>query len=292
MIVLLSATPERTFDNPRHTASAAWAARRELDWTASFVPEAFSLDSPPHLHQAVVTFSGQLVQIVLQVRSSEADAALAEARTILGLAPLPDAPKLPRVAPGTGFNSRRNIHKLRADQVIGPMPLRWPVGKRITSYSHNLGSYGQGGIGLSGWQFDEGSWMVLPLAHSDSWIWLSHETITRDLDKIVVSIDQRVIGCHPDQRSEFHPWEHRYGTADTIEDLPDFKDLRPVITEFRAGGSSFFLEAGSSGDSWRFEMGDHLARPIMAGSKEQRLLTQDESIIDSFVLTHSPYLDI
>ncbi len=109
----------------------------------------------------------------LNVVTSREDDPCDKARRILDL---PGAPRrCGRSVIHPGSLDRGSFARIRSNSVIGPVPDGWPVDRLLTRYAHHLGSYGQGGVGLSGWQLNGGSWLVLPLKYSDSYIWLTFE---------------------------------------------------------------------------------------------------------------------
>lgn len=282
--------------------NAIWEGRRDVEWRVGIEPLSKRSKTHPTRHDIKLTIVNagerldgsriEIIRLAIDVETREGEDALEKAKRVLDLRiradPLPRTPDT-----GDAF-THGSLHRIRGDVVIGPMPMRWPVGRRLTDYSHNLGSYGQGGIGLSGWQLNGGSWMILPLSGSDGWITLTMEevAVSPDRTEFDIVIDQRIIGAHPDQKEEYPPWEHRYAGRETIEDLPDFAGERPMVTRFEATSTGFVLETGRGLRNWRFEMGDRLPRPVWAGSGRPRLLTKDESIVDSFVLAHDMYLEV
>ncbi|WP_328281968.1 hypothetical protein [Sphingobium sp.] len=199
-----------------------------------------------------------------------------------------------RRAGPSGMLAQGSFSTVRGNSVIGPVPDGWPIDRTLNGYSHHLGSYGQGGVGLSGWQLNGGSWLVLPLKSSDSWIWLTHEALTpaSDYFSLAAHIDHRIVGVHPDQLADFPPWEHRYAGHHQIRDLPDFSSERARVAHFEASASGFVLEAENGLTRWRFAMGDHLPRPIWAGSREHRDLHEGESVAEAFFLAHHCYLEV
>ncbi len=275
-----------------------WEDRRSIDWRVGQSAAPAPCEHPTR-HKVVLALDcprapllrSGTVSLTIDVDAHGDDDPIAKARRLLDL-PV-DMPARWR-KPQTGIFSRGSFYRLKGACVIGSMPDQWPVGRYLTGYSHNLGSYGQGGVGLSGWQLNNGSWMILPLAGSDCWITLTMEEMSwsQDSYSVDIEIDQRIIGVHPDQRAAFYPWEHRYGGADTIEDLPDFSIERPRIIRFEALQTSFALETGDANRIWRFAIGPHLPRSVWAGTGEAREFMESESIAGSFVLTHDCYLDV
>ena len=65
-----------------------------------------------------------------------------------------------------------------------------------------------------------------------------------------------------------------------------------TIARFEVTGSGFTLEAASGLTRWRFAMGDDLPRPIWAGSREARVLCEQESVAEAFLLAHDCYLEV
>ncbi|MAC59569.1 MAG: hypothetical protein CMH85_15120 [Novosphingobium sp.] len=279
--------------------SQSWYERRRIDWAAkrTIAPET---SQSPVQHEAVLALdceesaspgSGTLnFHVCVTVRQGEDP--LEKARRVLDL-------------PRTGRTKRRVLNRdsmwdrssfsaVRGNSVIGPMPPDWPEGRMLTDYSSHLGSYGQGGVGLSGWQCNRGSWIVLPLTGSDGWIWLTREEIApaEDFRSLRAGIDQRILGVHPDQIADFTPWEHRYAGHERIADMPDFGDEKATIERFNATEDGFVLEAANGLTRWRFAMGDDLPRPIWAGSREPRLLAEGESVAEAFLLAHDCYLAV
>lgn len=278
-----------------------WERRREIDWT--IVCEQLPKRSVTHptKHKIVLATVNagervdgtrvEIMRMTIDVETVDGENALEKGKRVLDL-PITASPR-PREPRGDGLMGRRNIHPVKGDSVIGPMPMRWPVGRRITGYSSHLGSYGQGGIGLSGWQLNGGSWMVLPISNSDSWITLTMEEVeaSPDRTRLDILVDQRIIGVHPGQKAAFPPWEHRYAGHETIEDMPDFSIERPVVTRFNATRDGFVLEAGSQ-RNWRFEIADHLPRPRWGGTGAERNHVEGDSIVDAFILAHDCYLGV
>lgn len=230
------------------------------------------------------------LSLTLKVAVREGEDPLQKARRVLDL---PCQAGLARRAPQP-LLERGSFSPLRGTSVIGPLPPEWPIDRTLTAYSQHLGSYGQGGVGLSGWQCNGGSWIVLPLKSSDGWIWLTREEImpAPDFYSLKVDIDQRIVGAHPDQIGDFPPWEHCYAGHGEILDLPDFARERATISRFETTGSGFTLETANGLTRWRFAMGDHLPRPVWAGSREPRVLYEGESIAEAFLLAHDCYLDL
>lgn len=220
-----------------------WNRRRELDWTleARPIPEVRSLT----FHRARLELDcprmarprcGDLCLTVDVATAGDTDPA-EKARRVLDLAPLPVVRATERpVADIPCFAT------LRPPGIIGPMTDDWPVGRHITAYSHHLGSYGQGGVGLSGWQ------------------------LLADALMLDIMIDQRIIDAHPDQIADFPPWDHRFVGTPPIEELPDFAVARPVIDHFESRADGFRLDARIGHQIYRFAMGDYLPRPAWAGS--------------------------
>lgn len=275
-----------------------WRDRRTIDWRISQTAAPAPCEHPTR-HKATLRLNCPrmpllrtgTITLAIDVDVPSDEDPIEKARRLLDL-PI-DAPMRWR-QPHAGISSRGSFHHIRRAGLIGPMPDQWPVGRYITGYSHYLGSYGQGGVGLSGWQLNNGSWMVLPLGGSDSWITLTMEEMSwaRDSYSVDIVIDQRIIGAHPSQKSIFPPWEHRYCGSDTIEDLPDFSVEPPRIARFEASQTGFVLETGGANRTWRFAIGAHLPRPIWPGTGEAREFLESENLADSFVLAHDCYLDV
>lgn len=276
-----------------------WFARREIEWCASISP-ADCHDQSPTRHRAQLALDRANAErprraslsLTLNVAPRSGEAPLDKARRILDL-PAATTPR-PRIVARPGLLDRGSFSVPRGNSVIAPMPPDWPIDRILTDYSHNLGSYGQGGVGLSGWQCNGGSWIILPLRGSDGWISLTHEQLSPagDFHAVQIDIDQRIIGVHPNQLPDFAPWEHLYAGHRRIEDLPDFRTERATISRFEATPSGFVLEAANGLDRWRFAMGDHLPRPIWAGSGEPRDLHEGESVAGAFLLAHDCFLDV
>lgn len=293
-------------DDRGRTLHALWEGRREVQWRISTErgPRATQVHPTRHVCALDRVSAGERggiqcavarLSIVIEARPDEDP--LDKAMRILDM---PGGRRLlgrtPRETDSVlGPGSR--IEHIEGDKVIATMPHDWPTGgggRRITDYSHHLGGYGQGGIGLSGWQVNDGSWIVLPLKGSDGWITLTHETMSAapDRQSVGIVIDQRIIGVHPDQIADFPPWRHNYGGHAKIDDLPAWRRERPIITRFEADADGFTLEAGDTHSRWRFAMSPSLPRPIFAGSREDRLLFEGEDVGASFVLAHDCYLDV
>ncbi|QPI75515.1 hypothetical protein [Sphingobium sp. Cam5-1] len=307
-VVLTAAVPAWILDkseaeHPSHARSwilsQAWYERRRIDWEVSATIIAPDDDGSTQ-HAVSLSLEGAdgarpvsaSLRFALRVSCPEAVDPGDKARRLLDL---PGSPvSATRACAARGTFDLGSFSRIRGHSVIGPLAPDWPIDRMLTAYSSHLGSYGQGGVGLSGWQCNGGSWIVLPLKHSDCWIWLTHEEIApaADFRSLAITIDQRILGVHPDQLGDFRPWEHRYCGHPTIEDLPDFGRERLTISRFEAAESGFVLEAANGLSRWRFAMGDHLPRPIWAGSRAPRQLQDGESIADAFVLTHDCYLDV
>jgi len=279
--------------------SQGWYERRRIGWkaTRTLDPERGSslvrhqvvldLDCPPSAKpiHAELAFT-----VKVSVRRGEDPCD--KARRVLDL---PGRTIVQRHVPRReGAIAYPSFSAVRGPSVIGPLQPEWPIGRMLTAYSSHLGSYGQGGVGLSGWQCNGGSWIVLPLKGSDGWIWLTRETLAPapDFRSLRIDIDQRILGAHPDQIGDFPPWEHRYAGRHQIADLPDFAAEKAAITRFETAGSGFALEAANGLTRWRFAMGDDLPRPPWAGSGEPRLLVEGESVADAFLLAHDCYLEV
>lgn len=276
----------------------SWYERRAIDWRFQSRPidhngqsqtrhqVRLDLDCPrtPRPKSASLRFHFDVV-------TSGEDDPCDKARRILDLPGAPRRCGRSVILPGS--LDRGSFARIRGNSTIGPVPGGWPVDRLLTRYAHHLGSYGQGGVGLSGWQLNGGSWLVLPLKYSDSYIWLTFEnpTPTTDYFSLDVIVDHRVIGVHPDQIGDFPPWEHCYVGHPRTTDLPDFENLRPTISRFDTTASGFVLEAVNGLQRWRFAMDDHLPRPVW-GSGKPRNLHEGESVADAFLLTHDCYLEV
>ncbi|WP_337847795.1 hypothetical protein [Sphingomonas sp.] len=279
--------------------SQSWYDRRRIEWHGR-VTLAPPHDQSPTRHAVRLDLDcprtmrprcGSLT-LAVDVAIRQGEDPLGKARRVLDL-PV-RAVSAPHATLSPEPLDRGSFCRVRGQSVIGPMTPEWPIDRTLTAYSHNLGSYGQGGVGLSGWQCNGGSWIVLPLRGSDGWIWLTREEIAPapDFYSLNADIDQRIIGVHPDQLADFPPWEHRYAGHAQILDLPDFVVERATIARFDATASGFVLEAANGLIRWRFAMDDHLPRPIWAGSREPRDLYEGESVADAFLLTHDCYLEV
>lgn len=186
------------------------------------------------------------------------------------------------------------LRPMRGREVIGPVPDDFPIGRTISGFSTHLGSYGIGGAGYCGWQLDGGSWMILPLGGSSDWIILTRELHDLDFNRVDlrVTVDRRIIGCMPSQRDRFYPWDHRYsGYAETIDDLPDWGTLRPIIDRFERGPRHLLLQARADQEIWRFAISDHHLRPEFGGSKEPRDLAESDDLGASLTMAHSCYVN-
>lgn len=279
--------------------SQSWYERRRIEWASSCRLEPDKVRSPVR-HEIVLDLdcpntpkptTGSLA-FTIDVDAREGENPVEKARRVLDL-PRSDRPGR-RVRNGQGIFDRGSFSAVRGNSVIGPLPPEWAVGRMLTDYSSHLGSYGQGGVGLSGWQCNRGSWIVLPITGSDGWIWLTHEAIepAGDFRSLTIKIDQRILGVHPKYIGDFTPWEHRYAGHDQILDMPDFAAENATISRFEAHETGFVLEAANGLTRWRFAMGDDLPRPDWAGSGEPRLLCEDESVADAFLLAHDCYLEV
>ena len=285
-----------------HQIHHVWERRREIDWRITREDLSARARTHPTRHQITlgVVNAGErpdgtrieIIRLAIDLETRDGEDAMTKARRVLDLPVEVEAPT--RRPAATGIMDTGSLHRVRGETVISPMPMRWPVGRHITDYSHYLGSYGQGGVGLSGWQLNGGSWMVLPLSHSDGWITLTMEEVESNAERtrLDIVVDQRIIGVNPGQRDAFPPWDFNYAGHQRTQDLPDFRAERALVTRFEATGSGFVLETGRGQRNWRFEMGDHLPRPAWGGSGEPRLLREGESIVDSFILTHDMYLEV
>ena len=276
-----------------------WQDRREIDWqSAAMRVESYGQSLTKHnVRLTLDPADGEpgrapRLRFDLDVVTRGDEHPCDKARRLLDL---PGAPsRCGRIAAASGVFERRSFATVRGDSLIGPVPGDWPIGRLISGYSHNLGSYGQGGVGLSGWQLNRGSWLVFPLMHSEGFIWLTQEILNPAADFLSIEaiIDHRIIGVHPNQIEDFPPWDHLYTGRPAIRDLPNFATLCPTIVRFETTPSGFVLEAANGLDLWRFAMDDHLPRPFWGGAREPRDLYAGESVADSFVLTHDCYLDV
>lgn len=292
-------------DDHGRTLHRLWTERRGIEWRTTTERMGRTTTTHPTRHACTLTrvTAGErdgvpiaVVRLAIDVETIGGEDPAIKARRTLDLPH--DGARHRRNVPGDSvFGRDRRLETIRGPKVIGPMTDGWLTddgGKRVTDYSRYLGSYGQGGVGLSGWQINNGSWLVLPLLSSDGWITLTHETVdaSPDRQQLAIEVDQRILGVHPDQLADFPPWQHNYGGHDKIDDLPDWTELRPRIQRFDADADGFVLEAGDFADLWRFEMSPQLPRPIYAGSKEERRLYDGEDVGASFILTHDCYLNV
>lgn len=279
--------------------SQGWYERRRIDWTCSHTP-ASAYEQSLTRHEAILalecadsaspTKATLTVSVTVTVRHGEDP--LEKARRVLDLPRRGRTQR--RVRDPQSLWDRGSFSAVRGNSVIGSMPPQWPEGRMLTGYSSHLGSYGQGGVGLSGWQCNRGSWIILPLTGSDGWIWLTREEIepAQDFRSVKAVIDQRIVGVHPDQLADFPPWEHRYAGHAQVRDMPDFADEKATIERVEATEAGFVLEAANGLTRWRFAMGDDLPRPIWAGSREPRMLAEGESVAAAFLLAHDCYLQV
>ncbi|WP_169833162.1 hypothetical protein [Sphingomonas panacis] len=284
-----------------HVLYNTWLDRRTIAWHVSDKTPTPRQKSHSTAYPATLVLdyaaasalpNGPTARLSIDVDLADAQDPVEKAKRLLDL-PIVIAPRYRRPGNDRSFGGA-SFHTIKGASVIGPMPAQWPVDRTITAYSQYLGSYGQGGVGLSGWQLNGGSWIVLPISDSQSWITLTKEEMNPSADRarLDIKIDQRIIGVHPNGMQEFWPWEHRYCSHDPIMDLPDFAQLRPRVVRFAATASGFLLEAGDGGQTWRFEMGDHLPRPRWGGTGTPRDLYDGENVAATFILTHGCYLDV
>ena len=279
--------------------SQSWYERRRIAWqsAASLAPRH---DQSLTRHRIVLELdcastarpAAAALTFTVKVAVREGEDPAEKARRVLDLPQRTTTPR--RVPKPQSPFERGSFSTPRGTSIIGPLPAEWPLDRMLTAYSTHLGSYGQGGVGLSGWQCNGGSWIVLPLKGSESWTWLTREDIepASDYRSLHIDIDQRIVGVHPDQIDDFPPWNHRYAGHAQILDLPDFADEKATIARFEVTGSGFTLEAASGLTRWRFAMGDDLPRPIWAGSREARVLCEQESVAEAFLLAHDCYLEV
>ncbi|MFT3968173.1 MAG: hypothetical protein QM690_20070 [Sphingobium sp.] len=52
------------------------------------------------------------------------------------------------------------------------------------------------------------------------------------------------------------------------------------------------LETGGANRIWRFQIADHLPRPVWPGTGRPRDLLENESLADAFLLAHDCYLEV
>ncbi|MBO9375510.1 hypothetical protein GG804_01895 [Sphingomonas histidinilytica] len=284
-----------------HVLYDTWQNRRTIAWDTAAQPLPSSRHDHPTRFAATLsldfTVTTDLPQscaarLSIDVDLTDRENPIEKAKRLLDL-PVAATPRR-RLPADCQSLSAACLRTIKGSAVIGALPPQWPVGRHISAYSQYLGSYGQGGVGLSGWQLNGGSWMVLPIANSESWITLTMEE-TRPSDdraRLDITIDQRIIGVHPNGKHEFWPSEHRYCGHDPIADLPDFAHLRPRVSRFAASASGFVLETGGGGQIWRFEIADHLPRPRWGGTGQPRDLYEGEDIAEALLLAHDPYLDV
>ncbi|MGC4251391.1 MAG: hypothetical protein QM605_07985 [Sphingobium sp.] len=271
-----------------------WDDLRLLDWHIDGTVRV--ADHVPHTrHLATLQFdglSGDEPHLSITVTTRCGEDPIVKAKCLLDL-PLSAEPRIRSTETGSLW-SYGHLRRIRNNTVIGPIPRDWPIGRRITDYSHYLGSYGQGGVGLAGWQLNNGSWMILPLSNAASWMTLTLEEATwfPEVSRATVVIDQRILGVHPDLKDRFPPWEHNYAGEPIFDDLPDFSTERARITRFEASRTNFVLETGDAYRIWRFQIGDHLPRPAWPGSGRPRDFLESEYLADVLVLTHDCYLDV
>jgi len=291
-------------DNGR-TLHRLWTERREVGWRVTAERIARATATHPTRHACTLTrvTAGErdgvpiaVVRLAIDVETRDGEDPETKARRVLDLPH--GGPRHARRVPGEGvFGRDGRLQAIRSPKVIGPLPEGWLTdggARSVTDYSRYLGSYGQGGGGLSGWQINNGSWLLLPLRSSDGWITLTRETVDAapGRQQLSIEVDQRILGVHPDQLADFPPWEHRYAGHDKIEDMPSWKDLRLRIRRFARDADGFVMELGDTGETWRFEMSAQLPRPIYAGTKEERELYEGEDVGASFLLTHDCYIDV
>lgn len=278
-----------------------WQERRRIAWHETIETLNPGEKSHPTQHTASLSLchlaaadshDGHTARLSIDLEPGKEEIPIEKAKRLLDL-PIVTSPRNRRSASDQSFG-RASFHKIKGASVIGPMSQQWPIGRNVTAYSQYLGSYGQGGVGLSGWQLNGGSWMVLPISDSQSWITLTKETTRFNDDpiRLDIEIDQRIVGVHPNGKPAFWPWEHRYCGHDPIMELPDFGELRPRVARFAATESGFLLEAGDGGQIWRFEIGDHLPRPGWGGTGQPRDLYEGENMAGAFLLAHDAYLHV
>ena len=218
-----------------------WPERRNLAWRRSH--EALSRHAATHRHRHLVSVTlvgggedragnrRDVVRMAVDVEAeNEADATLLVLE-LLDMARGTKAAEPAHAHDEAALRTRRI--PLAGPSIIGPMPEGWPVGRRLTGFSAGLGGTR---TSLAGWQANEGSWFVLPLADAAERL-----VLTREREVAAPDSHQVAIAVERGPATGGHGPEH-------------LRETCPVVRRFEARRDGFVMEAGSEGDLVRYEL--------------------------------------
>lgn len=270
-------------DARSHALRTAWTGRRTIDWRMS--SEELGIRTPTHPTRHEVTLATinagersdgtriEFMRLAIDVETGNAEDAITKAMMVLDMPGGMDMNGEDR-----SYGAPSKIVGLTGSSVIGPLDTKWAVGRRITDYADDLATSADGESGLSGWQLNDGSWIVLPLPGSGREITLTTETMDMTTDRSLMSVivDRRTA--------------HSRAGREEAEVPPDIRTDSPVVTSFEIDATGFRLEAGDVHRTWRFEMsrrghGSMPARTDANGSEDG-----GEAIAASWTITHDRHL--
>lgn len=139
-------------------------------------------------------------------------------------------------------------------------------GRRVVSASGGLGSYGMGGYGFFGLEFDDGEWLILPLARAAEWLCL----------------DGRMLEDVSEQPRRT-PWVTQGDDSAMVARLAGAR-LRSARLEPQA------LRLVFDNDAVLEIERDPTARPVMAGTRHPRAFLDGDDL--AAALFFSPSADI
>ena len=131
-----------------------WYERRRLEWNATLTVEPDKAHSPIR-HEVILDLdcpetdrpSAASFAFTVKVGVRHGEDPIHKARRVLDLSRRRDS--LCRKADRWDVLDRGSFRAVRGSSLIGPMPPQWPIDRTLTAFSSHLGSYGQGGVGLS-----------------------------------------------------------------------------------------------------------------------------------------------
>ena len=221
------------------TPHAAWAHRREVPW-AVHVEDlgGRATEDPGRCPVTVAVINAgerhdgerlEVMRMTVDVATPADGDAETAGRRVLDMAPRADG--------AIAGDARTPLPAPASPSVIGPMPPAGPLGRRLTGYMASLPGGGDVADGMSAWQLNDGSWVLLPHGGAAGITTITTETLHEgaDLSRLDLTVTHRA-------------------AADDVDAAAGVRREGPQVVRFETRPDGFVLEAGDERRSWRFEM--------------------------------------
>jgi hypothetical protein len=290
--------PHDAFERARAVARA-WDERRTIEWRMSLEDVGTRTPTHPTRHTVVLAAINageredgtrlEILRMAMDVQTSPGEDPMVKALRVLDMRRVAGPADASDDRSSEDATEHTVIVPLAGPSVIGRMDSSWPVGRTLTAYSSSDASGDT--RGMSGWQLNGGSWIVLPLP--GAWVTLTIETVmpTADRSVLEVQVDSMTLTAPPETVDGFPPLIQTHQADMRTGDLPDLATERPVVTAFEADRRGFRMEAGDRHRLWRFEMADDLPRPPHAASGRPRTPAAGEDVGASWVMAHDMHFE-